>query len=144
MVSYALLVVIAIGLSVAVYAYLKGFAPADLPECPSETSLAIVSAECTLLTNELNITLSNRGFFNISAAYIRFGAVNKNVRTQLNLNNETFPQPFSPNSPMLSMTYDVSTIVTSPGEYVLEVQPGAIEGRRLFPCDQVITQQVIC
>ena len=52
MVGYVLLVVIAVVMSVVVYAWLKTYTPADVKSCPEEVSLFVSSIECIDADND--------------------------------------------------------------------------------------------
>lgn len=146
MVSYTLLIVIAISLSIIVYSYLKLELPSERKECPADTSLIIESAVCagTAADRELNITLSNRGLFNISAAYIRMGRVYMETKTQINKDLEILVPSAIPPGQARGYSYDISDTITSAGDYTLEVQPAVFSKRVLVPCKTVITQSVNC
>ena len=90
MVGYVLLVIIAVGLSVLVYSYLKIYVPNDKLSCNKEVYLTLDDYTCTILTEtplrqgSLNIILSNRGLFDVDAVYLRFGPKNKKILTFIN------------------------------------------------------------
>src|SRR3989344_1131649 len=84
MVSYVLLIVIAIGVSVLVYNYLKLYTPGEKKECPADVYLTVDDVTCSLSQNTINLTITNRGVFNISAVFIRVGPQNKSVKLQIN------------------------------------------------------------
>ena len=76
MIGYVLLVVIAIGLSVAVFAYLKLYLPKDEPKCYDDVILSIDDLICVGGEGgNISVTLTNRGLFNINGAFIRVGEV---------------------------------------------------------------------
>lgn len=62
-IGYVLLVVIAISLSLLVYAWLKNYMPGEIEKCSDSASLAITDYSC----NEHKITLGikNNGLFNL-------------------------------------------------------------------------------
>jgi len=149
MVSYTLLIVIAVAVSVLVYGYLKTWLPGERPECPVDLKLIVEDATCDKLTNELNITLSNRGLFNVSAAYIRLGESGRTVRFQVNNETEFFPGgPLSPNSNARQFKFPISHILSrapSLNDWILEVQPAIFENNALYPCERaVINQPITC
>jgi hypothetical protein len=72
MVSYILLVVIALGLSVGIYAWLREQLPSENEEkCSEDVALTIVSYTCDINTNQIALTIKNTGLFNISGIYAR-------------------------------------------------------------------------
>jgi hypothetical protein len=150
MVAYALLVIIAVGISVIVYPYLKEYLPLDTPECPADMALIIESAVCDIANEEneeLIISLSNRGLFNIPAAYIRLGDVGRDVRFQVNNDVEFFTLgPLEPGKKTDLISYSISDILEKTNEengLILEVQPAIFENRKLIPCDGAVVSQTI-
>ncbi len=83
MVSYILLIVGAIGLSVLVYNYLKDFTPKGETECDEGVSLAIRSYTCDAAKNNLTITLHNNGKFNIPDFYVKIGTEASKIKCAL-------------------------------------------------------------
>ena len=73
MVSYVLLLVIAIGMASAVYAWVKGYLPSATPKetCNVDASLSVENYACDSATKIINITIRNRGSFNVSGFFIR-------------------------------------------------------------------------
>ena len=72
-VSYVLLIVIAIGLSAIVFAFLKGIVPKEQTSCPEGLSLIIKEAQC-VGTNKIYLTFQNKGRFKIDGIYSRYSA----------------------------------------------------------------------
>ena len=69
-VAYVLLIVIAIALSGLVYNWLRfQVTPSDVETCPEGVTLIIKNLEC--IDDSLNITLENKGTFNIDGFIIR-------------------------------------------------------------------------
>ena len=76
MIGYVLLIIIAIGLSVAVFSFLKLYVPPSTPECPDDVKLTIDAYTCTDIGSgefDVSITLTNRGLFKVYGVYIRMG-----------------------------------------------------------------------
>jgi len=73
MVAYALLIAIAITLSILVYNWLRFYASgSDIPECPTSVNIVIDEYTCMKDPNGfLNITLANRGLFTIDGYTLR-------------------------------------------------------------------------
>ena len=143
MVSYTLLVIIAISLSIIVYPYLKTRIPPQSPECPTDTSLVVEHATCTIATDSrLVVMLANRGLFNVSAVYVRFDQKHREVKDQINANNETLSPPIGPGEVRI-FNYSLPYIPQQE-IYMLEIQPGILKKRILTPCKSVITYPVNC
>jgi len=145
MVSYTLLIVIAIALSVIVYGYLKIYLPGQQRECPANINLALEDVVCS--NSNLDITISNRGLFNVSGAFVRVGDKDRTVRTQVNPGDEFFP-PISPNSPLINLPdFTIPPNTLTPGEeHVIEIQPVVLVDQQfLVPCkNAVVTYPLTC
>ena len=149
MVSYVLLIVIAAALSVVVYSYLRSQIPRGSVECPSDTSLIAESVSCDIST--LRIQLTNRGLFNVSGVFLRFGVAGTTVKLQIpgNIGDELFKPPHYPLSPGEStarINYIINNfLVENVSDYELEIQPAIIRERRVIICEKaLITQPITC
>ncbi len=71
-VSYVLLIIIAVSLSALVFTFLKSQISTDKPQCPDDVSLIIKEYKCDTATNKINITFQNKGNFNIDGSYISY------------------------------------------------------------------------
>ena len=147
-VGYAILIVIAISLSVMVYSFLRLYVPKETVSCNEDIVLILEDYSCVASTKQLNITLSNKGLFKADAAYVRFGDESQQIRTQIN--NQSFLLYGPQNTPGLNpgesfaSTYRIEAI-NSPGQYVLEIQPVVIKNKRLVVCEKaVITLPIQC
>ena len=156
-ISYVLLIVIAVGLSVLVFSFLKLYIPKfQTPECPQDVSLIVSEVVCK--TNpadsskmQLTITLVNKGLFNVTDVYIRLGKERREVLSLVNdgkINSGVhLASPLAPGAKTLQRDYDVSSIVSPDTSiYTLEIEP-AIENKKgeLALCDNaVITQKITC
>lgn len=156
-VSYVLLITIAIAISALVYAFLKLYVPKAQPECTDGISISIISAECTAGT--LNLNVQNTGRYKISAVYVRLGNANREFKTWINdpnsqnVRHDDFylydtskkePGLFPGNEDVLGR-FLVSNVVTADGKYNLEVQPAIFTGKKTIeelalcsPIEQVI------
>ncbi len=147
-VSYVLLIVIAVSISALVYTYLKSYISPEGVECPADTSLVIETADCNRPNNEITIQLSNRGLFNISGVYLRFAEEGRDVRAQLNpgFENEYFIQPLAPGKSTPIKRYSIDEFLkTGIDNYLLEVQPATFQDGHLVPCKNlIITQKILC
>ena len=140
-VSYGILIAIIVSLSVIIYGYLKLYLPPETPSCPDGVEIIAQDIECNY--SLINLTLSNRGRFNISGAYLRIGAENRSVRHQIT-SQPRFLHPLSPGD-AFSEIYDVGSVVTYDGPYVLEIQPIIIKDREDILCTSATTiQDIFC
>ncbi len=153
MVSYVLIVVIGIALSIAVYAYLKYYLPSDQEKCSQDISLVVEQISCS--DDKLSIVISNRGLFNVSGAYVRFGPEDTEVKEQIPENKglELFTQPpntgnipLPPGGSKAFVNLDVSSIIdlSATTNYAVEVQPALYPDRVLISCPNIAKRAVIC
>src|SRR3989344_8761483 len=141
MVSYVLLVVIAISLSAAVFAFLKLYVPSDREKCPDDVSVIIEEVICS--QGKLNLAISNRGLFNVSMLFVRMGEESRTVRTQINNKTELLPEPLAPGQTNKYL-FNIPTRFST-GTYIVEVQPAILsEKKNLRLCSTIPTQKVIC
>tara|TARA_Y100000310_G_scaffold321146_1_gene378406 strand:+ start:192 stop:734 length:543 start_codon:yes stop_codon:yes gene_type:complete len=69
-VSYVMLIVIAITLSVIVFAFLRTQVPSERTECPDSVSVIIKDYTCA--NKEININFQNKGNFLVDGVFIKF------------------------------------------------------------------------
>ena len=146
MIAYVILIVIALSLSVLVYSYLKQYVPKnEVPTCPDGISISIDSSSCRydVSNGTLIVSFLNRGIFNISAVYLKFGPENREVKTLINEDDIYFKNDLSPEK-NITQTYSRLRLST-PGTYILEVEPAVITKKGLALCENsVISQPIIC
>ena len=82
MIGYVLLIIIAVGISIAVFTYLKLYLPKEEPKCQEDIVLSIDEVICE--NGEVEISISNRGLFSVNGAFIRIGEVDRVAKTLLN------------------------------------------------------------
>jgi len=70
-IAYVLLIIIAISLSLLVYAWLKGYILHPTKECPDGTSLVVGEYYCNSTSKNLSMTFLNKGLFNIDGFVIK-------------------------------------------------------------------------
>lgn len=70
MIAYVLLIVIAVSISIIVYAYLRAYIITEKETCPETLSLIISSYSCNAEAKTLNITLKNQGLHSIDGFII--------------------------------------------------------------------------
>ena len=147
-VGYTLLIVIALSLSIMVYSFLKVYVPKETVSCKEDTVIILQDYGCSAQTKELNLTLLNKGLFKVDAAYVRFGNATQKIKTQINENSFLMYGPenvpgLNPGESFFS-SYS-SNLITSPGEYGLEIQPVIIMDKKLVVCEKgLITQLIQC
>ncbi len=139
-VAYVLLIIIGLALSSMVYIYLKNYLPSEEAECPADTSLIISNVLCSVDRKNITVTLSNRGLFNVSGAFVRLASPGKTIGEQLNKDNELFPFPLSPDKHFV-LSYKPSFTLEKDPEYTLSVQPSIFVERKLIPCAGTVTSQ---
>ena len=163
-VTYVLLIVVAIGISIAVFSYLSVFTPKEKIECTQEFSLILQNADCLILdendeNNELDIkvVLSNKGKYTIDAAFLRLSKEGRKVKS-LVLNDDPylgFTDGLKPgkshNIQFILQEDQLDTIRPSPdervaiGKYSLEIEPATSTDKGLALCsDSLVTQEILC
>lgn len=158
MVSYVLLVIIAVGVSVAVYNFLSVYTPKDHASCSNDVRVVLQSYTCQS-GSEKNITLTllNKGVFKVDAVYIRFGAQDRKVKDLINNGNDLyFSTLVGNNNPGLNpgasavKSFNSENLknvpLSSPGVYGVEIEPAVFsESNDLALCPQAtITQDIVC
>lgn len=145
-VSYVLLVAIAMGIAVLVFSFLKSYVPKEKPECKGDINIIVDNIKCVnnKTDNILNFTLQNRGLFKIDLAYIRIGEQNKQFREDIPKNNP-IPLVSTRNTESLDpeestpiLSYKLPKAYSSKGDYILEIQPSH------FTKDRDIESIAIC
>ncbi len=167
MVGYVLLVVIAVGLSIGVYSYLKVFIPKERPECQNDVLLIIDKVDNCFITTDpggnnifsLDITLKNRGLFNVQAAYVRLAPEERKIREWINkdkanggdndldfyFTEDRYGGLEPGKSKMWALTTGEVSLSTD-NKYTIEVQPAEYTKEfGVVVCENaVITQNVEC
>lgn len=127
-VSYVILVIIAISIGTLVFAYLSNLVPRERPECNDGLALSVESYICEYGSGDqssLDLVLKNRGRFNIEAAYIRIGNIGNKTGYWINPIDFQFGNTLGPNDPALAKNYPFKTseiLKFGPGKYALEIQ----------------------
>lgn len=127
-VSYTLLIVIALSISVLVYAYLKVYVPKEKPECKEGINLIIEEVNCNFTRKELSLVLQNRGLFKVETAFIRIGKSSELKKIVSGANPVTLYSNagtlyLRPQESTYLIAFNISSAVASSGEYIIEVQP---------------------
>lgn len=153
LISYSLIIIIALAAAVLVYNYLKVYVPKNTPECPDSTSIIVTDYSCSLENTSTNFTVSlvNKGKFNIDAAYIRIGVPGRNTKTLINGQTEEelyFFPPLSPSAEIHTKSILVPvSVISAAGDYVLEIEPAVLDGKtnQLAACSgSIISQEILC
>ena len=144
MVSYVVLIVISLSLSILVYSFLKSKTCVFgcSPKCPDDVYIIIEDAICQ--NNKLNLTVSNRGLFNISLLYVRMGNETKKIPSQISKNSTSLPSPLPPGG-METYIYNIPSNIGGAGKYFVEVQPALLSEKRTpMLCKNIPRQEVSC
>lgn len=154
-VSYVLLIVIAISLSTLVFSFLYLYVPKEKPECKDGINLAVNKIKCVhnSTDNILNFTLENKGLFKVETAYIRIGLPGREFREDVPSTNPLFlfsitnSPDLDPNEESQNLSFILPNSYTTIGNYILEIQPAHFTDKRdvesLALCPS-IEQQINC
>ncbi|MCH7568904.1 MAG: hypothetical protein IIA87_05805 [Nanoarchaeota archaeon] len=144
MIGYVLLIVIAIGLSIAVFAYLKLYLPRNQPQCPDDVSLTIEWVTCS--GGNVELTLTNRGLFSVDGAYIRIGERGRIFKEILNEEKLRFvivggggTIGLKPGESWVSPSY----IYNGTGNQELEIEPLLFIEKYPVLCEKSIVSQIV-
>ncbi len=164
MVSYALIIIIVLGLFVLVYAYLQLQAPKERASCSQDISLVMRDAGCSIAeinpacrirtkTVILSAVLVNKGNHQVAGAYLRLGAPGAEVKELIN-KDKLFFNSFTGSNQQSgvpagqSMTFTASyedPVSIAPGTLDLEIQPFVGTPEKFQVCDEsVVVQRVVC
>ena len=86
-IGYVLLIAMALGISGAVYAFLKFYVPKDVPQCPLDVNIIVTNMSCS--AEHFEITLSNKGLFSVDGVYIKLGVPGETYRSTINCPTST-------------------------------------------------------
>ena len=155
MIGYVLLVIIAIGLSIAVFAFLKLYIPPSSPECPEDVKLTIDDYSCEDPNSDneyqVTMTLTNRGLFNVYGVYIRMGGdrIYKQLINEADLHFiNAGVAGLNPGVDVVKGPYDYSETGFTNGIRIIEIEPIYIGGEdepQAAVCENaVIRKTIIC
>lgn len=157
MISYVILISIAIGLSIGVYGWLKLIAnPTPQIDCKEGTSLILESENCA--PGRLELTLKNNGRFNISGVIISIGNNPQNQPTTYPMPDELggvlqghyqFSEPLKP--PQLSTASftnkekigNIEQIIPFTDIKVIQLQPFIMDKNQRIICQNAVIKQEI-
>lgn len=136
-VSYVLLIGIAISLSFLVYAFAKNLVPVKVKECPESVSLSVENYSCDINLNEMGFRIKNTGLFNISGYMLRI--TNKTSgKAVYNLDIDPVPENMAPAEEKdYHVDYSYYNNITR-----IEIQPYIYDKERVY-CKNSITKQEI-
>src|SRR3990167_7706182 len=139
-VSYTLLILIAIGLAAGVYSFLKVYVPKyQIPECPPNAHVSIQRVSCNLDSIEFEII--NKGFFSIDAIFIRLNPPGREIQSLIpNDGFYSFNNSLSPGNVTIISKQHTKLSTSEAGlEYTLEIQPAIYkEDGNLAACQDSI------
>tara|TARA_Y100000310_G_C20368684_1_gene662475 strand:- start:242 stop:751 length:510 start_codon:yes stop_codon:yes gene_type:complete len=151
LISYVLLITIAVALSVLVYNWLRFYVQdAEVEKCKEGISIVIQDYECLLSDpglgeGSLNITVKNKGRFNIDGFLLK---VNDRVDAKIGLYNFTNEGAALVPAEVVSLKYGFSGVDMNDSELtqitMIEVQPFVLEGSDKTYCEKVSSQSVTC
>ena len=152
-VSYSILIIIAVAISVLVFNFLFMQIPkGQVSECPADIHISAEDIECNANINQISFTLVNRGFFSVNEIHLRLREQDRAVQLVTNktlsasdFESEVGDTRFNPGE---EFEYSISPddVSFSTGvEFSLEVQPAIYnEDRVLVLCPTIISQRVQC
>jgi FlaG/FlaF family flagellin (archaellin) len=82
-IGYVLLIVLVLGMSAAVYTFLKLYVPKEKPECQSDVNIIVDSYYYNAAQSILEVNVSNKGLFTVDAVYVRLGATDRKIRNSI-------------------------------------------------------------
>lgn len=141
-IAYVLLITLAIGLSVAVYSWLRAYTRNSQTEtCPDGVSLIIKEYSCN--STSIAINVSNKGLFKVDGYIFRIGnevdAYGKPKGLPvIVLNTTIFPTSLNPGESypgLWSYKKNYGRIVE------MEIEPLRISGKRNIFCEQAVVRQ---
>jgi len=147
MISYTMLIIIALGLSVGVFTFLKTYIPKyQTPECPEGVHASVQEISCGLDSIEFEVV--NKGLFSIDALFVRLNPPGKEIQSIIALDGFTsLDPPLIPgNKTFVSKPITPNILSGDSGEgYTLEIQPAIFkEDGNIAACESVIRQKVTC
>tara|TARA_Y100000310_G_scaffold341110_1_gene439188 strand:+ start:839 stop:1390 length:552 start_codon:yes stop_codon:yes gene_type:complete len=150
LISYVLLITIAVALSVLVYNWLRLYVQdSELEICKDGITIVIQDYECLLPSGEvdgsLNVTIKNKGRFNIDGWALK---VSDRVGGKIGLYNFTSDGVTLVPAETNNTKYLFSEVDNNDSELVsitmIEVQPFVVENGDRTYCESVSSQSVTC
>jgi len=148
LVGYVLLVVLALGMSAAVYSFLNFYIPKDQPQCENDVSLIIQDVSCQ--SQKLNVTLLNKGLFAVEGAFIKIGNASEVYKETLtSSDNDLFFVEYgssvqTPPGLHPGQTVNRSFDYASTGDWELQVEPFVVgEDNEIVLCNKAVVTQIV-
>ena len=143
MVSYVMLIVIALGLSVLVYNYLVNYVPKDKVTCSDDISVTIKQIACNSTNERITFEFLNNGLFDIDFLYVRI--IKENQSVGQNIAKIALNPALNPSLSSIQTINSISQIKNQPGKYSIELQPAVWIKKQLALCENsVYSQQIQC
>jgi len=161
MVSYVLLIVIAMGLSAAVYSWLRVYAtiPDDAGKCPEDTALIVKSYSCISSTTEISIKIQNKGLFNVDGFFIKATTNEEKIPDILLNRTDSYdpdPKTITPGRYDFQNFSNGEILALSPGQVVsanftyqnadplaiIQIQPFIKGARAISSCEKIINLKI--
>tara|TARA_Y100000310_G_C20394081_1_gene674218 strand:+ start:170 stop:631 length:462 start_codon:yes stop_codon:yes gene_type:complete len=138
-IGYVLLVVIAISLSLLVYAWLKDLLPGNIENCPDEAALIITDYKCE--NKEIKLTLRNQGLFNLYGFIARINNVSDGFF--YNLKHDSDIEHFFTNDILKPNEKEDRDLNYSEHNNINEImiEPFILDDRGIILCDNSIIKQ---
>ena len=127
MMGYVLLIIIAIGLSIAVYSFLVLYLPSQEPGCPDDIKMTVdkVVCDCSESNYVIILDLTNRGLFDIDGVIVKAGKIGR-FGNVLNRDEAdvTSPKAGEGISAMFTLLdKDDEPVNSQPNNYQVEIEP---------------------
>ncbi len=139
MIGYVLLIVIAVSMAIAVYSYLKLYLPKDQLQCSNDIAVTIDEDVCS--GQEVNITIRNRGLFNVQGVFVRIGEQDRVYRDLLS--QELFINIGGILKPGEQFNGSYSYGYTSPAIRELEIQPFIFVKNESAICERAVVKKIV-
>ncbi len=85
--SYVLLILIAFSIATGVYIWIKNQVPDPVEACPKGLSIIVRDVECDSTTKTVNVTLANKGRFDIHGIIVRATDTTGSLPIPLNISD---------------------------------------------------------
>lgn len=149
MVSYVILIVVALGLAAGVYGWMKIYIPdGEKESCPTDSAISINDYSCDNVSKIISITLKNNGLFSIDGFFIKGSNSSESpiigleraegIPGSLVKGRYDFENSLEPNSIIIAnFSYgDVSPLLK------VKVQPFVIGEKNILLCENIITEDL--
>jgi len=144
-VSYVLLIVLAMSVSVWVYQWLRSSVDlVDSPECPDDVVLAIYDYSYNSSISQLNLTIQNKGYFNVDGFFVRVNN-DSDPNFGIYILNESLHEVNVSES--VTVKLNSSNYIVGSSNYllvgtikVIDVQPYVIEDNKVVVCEKIATE----